>query len=588
MRIMSDVTSPIVEEIEYSSLGLKTLSDSVKQTRAGELLFDYPTVYIVYKQNQKKQYDVYVGETNNIKQRTAQHLFEDPKTRDDWKDFLKSPDVKMIVIGHDRFNKSLTLDIENKMMLYMTGIEKVGNLNNRRENEQNRYYTEKDRDAIFSKIWKKLRGINSNLFPIERIIKDSALFKASPFHKLTADQAKAKDLIIERITKVLVAELDDQLILVEGEAGSGKTVLLSSIFYILYQYRFNEDHPKFKNLDSYILVNHDEQLKVYQDIIAKLGIDKDKEETVMKPTRFINGHDVNHKADVVFVDESHLLWTQGKQAYRGQNQLKDIMARAKVVVAIFDPRQVLKTEEYLEAQDIERLEFTAREQGNLIVLKNQLRISADKQTVDWIQAITDSRKQILPFHRDKNNYDLRIFDNPTEMYQQIKKKDADQEKYGISRMVATFDWEYTQKKRQDNQYWMVDIDGLSLPWNLQLPINPEQKHLKKHLSWAEQKQTIDEVGSTYTIQGFDLNYCGVIIGPSVQYRDGHIVFDPTKSQNKNAIHRRMLTDGTKEFVSDELLANELNVLLTRGVNGLYIYAADKQLREKLFEVMNEK
>ena len=28
-----------------------------------------------------------------------------------------------------------------------------------------------------------------------------------------------------------------------------------------------------------------------------------------------------------------------------------------------------------------------------------------------------------------------------------------------------------------------------------------------------------------------------------------------------------------------LLKNELNVLLTRGVNGLYIYAVDDQLRE---------
>ena len=49
------------------------------------------------------------------------------------------------------------------------------------------------------------------------------------------------------------------------------------------------------------------------------------------------------------------------------------------------------------------------------------------------------------------------------------------------------------------------------------------------LAWAEQPQTIDEVGSTYTIQGFDLNYAGVILGPSVKYRNGEIIFDPTES-----------------------------------------------------------
>ena len=37
-----------------------------------------------------------------------------------------------------------------------------------------------------------------------------------------------------------------------------------------------------------------------------------------------------------------------------------------------------------------------------------------------------------------------------------------------------------------------------------------------------------------------------------------------------------------------LLRNELNVLLTRGVNGLYIYAVDDQLREALsLRMMNE-
>ena len=42
-----------------------------------------------------------------------------------------------------------------------------------------------------------------------------------------------------------------------------------------------------------------------------------------------------------------------------------------------------------------------------------------------------------------------------------------------------------------------------------------------------------------------------------------------------------MTDGSKQYFSEMLLKNELNVLLTRGVNGLYIYAVDKQLREVL-------
>ncbi len=89
------------------------------------------------------------------------------------------------------------------------------------------------------------------------------------------------------------------------------------------------------------------------------------------------------------------------------------------------------------------------------------------------------------------------------------------------------------------------------------------------------------MGSTFTIQGFDLNYAAVIIGPSVKYRNGKIIFDKSASKNKKAIQKRAGKDGEKLDVSDFLLKNELNVLLTRGVNGLYIYAVDDELREEL-------
>lgn len=577
-----NIAAPIVKQIEYNAVGLHELSET---TDDHELLFDYPTVYLIYKRGSKGKYDVYVGETNNIKQRTRQHLVEDPKNRKDWDEFRSAKDVSMIIIAHNRFNKSLTLDIENKMMLYMSGVSEVGRLNNRRENEQNKYFTDDIRDNVFSKIWRKLRKVNNNLFPLERIIQDSAIFKASPFHKLTEEQNNAKDLILERVSEALLGNKQNQLILVEGEAGSGKTVLLSTIFYLMNQYSQNEDFPEFKESRNFLLVNHDEQLKVYEDTIEKLGISGEGEKIVSKPTTFINNHAPEDKVDVVLVDEAHLLWTQGKQSYRGKNQLKDIMARAKVTIAVFDPKQVLKTEEYLEADQIRTIENKADEQNNLIKLKNQLRINADKQTVDWIRALTDERI-IKPFHKDSKGYDLRVFDNPVEMYHEIKRLNGDRENAGLSRLLATFDWPYKQKGRPDDApYWMVTTGGLSLPWNLQLPIDESQSHLKKHLSWAEQNQTVDEVGSTYTIQGFDLNYAAVIIGPSVKYVDGQIVFDPEKSENKNAVRNRTLSNGEKAQVSDELLANELNVLLTRGVNGLFIYASDEILKKQLRSVL---
>lgn len=57
---------------------------------------------------------------------------------------------------------------------------------------------------------------NKELFPLERVIKDSAIFKASPYHKLTQEQLAAKDLIIQKIESTLTQNQVGQLILVNG------------------------------------------------------------------------------------------------------------------------------------------------------------------------------------------------------------------------------------------------------------------------------------------------------------------------------------------------------------------------------------
>lgn len=581
---MSKISNPVIYEIDYSYEAVESLEGGILQEEGSnaKYLLDYPTVYIVHDEKKNREFSVYIGETSDIRQRTKQHLIEDPKKREDWESLANSDDSKIYIIGHDYFNKSLTLDIENKLMMYMSSIDSVQSVYNRRTNQQKEYYTVDKLDEIFSKIWRKLRNKNKTLFPVEKIIKDSALFKASPFHKLSDEQIQAKDKVILKIMEALTRNQSGELILVAGEAGSGKTVLMSSLFYELKQLAQEEsENIVLQEANSYLLVNHEQQLKVYQQIANKLGITSKKvPNLVSKPTTFINNHTPEEKADVVIVDEAHLLWTQGKQSYRGKNQLYDLMERAKVVVAVFDINQVLTTEQYWEEEELLTLEHEANLKGNFIRLENQMRINASQSTINWIRSMIDDRK-INPILKDIKGYDLKIFNHPEELYQAIRKKAKD-ENSGISRIIATFDWEYVDKRKPEkDDYWRVKIGDWSLPWNLQLPQMKEQKRKNRNLSWAEQEQTIDEVGSTFTIQGFDLNYAGVIIGPSVKYRNGEIVFDRSFSQNKKATRQRTLKNGKKEQFSDMLLKNELNVLLTRGVNGLYIYAVDEELQKAL-------
>jgi len=575
-----NVQEPIVEKIKYNSKSLNNFENSFIKSNEYKFLFRYPTIYIVNTQTNSENsitnnFSVYVGETNDIKRRTNEHLQIDTKNNDFWKKIRDSNNAEMFLIGHDHFNKSLTLDIENRLMHYMSGIGSVQTLSNKRTNQQNEYYTSNELDIIFEKIWNKLRIKKEKLFPPINVIKDSAIFKSSPFQKLTLEQFNAKDQIISKIEEALNRNKNSQLILVTGEAGTGKTVLLSNLFYELFKLsETDSENVILRNKTETLLVNHDEQLKVYEQIAKKLGIsDKHNPHMVGKPTSFINNHSSDNKVDVLLVDEAHLLWTQGKQSYRGKNQLDDLLKLAKVVVIVFDPHQILTTVEYRSDTEINQMILDASSTNNLVELHDQMRIHGSEKTVYWIRTFID-KYRIENIPADKK-FDLKVMQSPQQLYDAIRIK-SQNEKNGISRLLATFDWKYINgKKDENNDFWKVTVGDFSLPWNLQLPV----KSKAKILPWAEQEQTIDEVGSTFTIQGFDLNYAGVIIGPSVKYRNGKIIFDKTASMNKKATQKRdSKIDNSKEF-----LRNELNVLLTRGVNGLYIYAVDEALQQKLLE-----
>ena len=579
-----ELKAPVIYEIQYNHDTASKLDSSINEDISDEnnrrLLIDYPTVYIVNQKltSGKPKYSVYVGETNDIQRRTLQHLDEDVRSRKDWKELSDAKDSMMYVIGHEHFNKSLTLDIENRMMHYLSGVNVVEHLNNRRDNAQNDYYTSNEMVPIFNKIWRKLHRYIPDLFPTQRLIEESALFKASPFHKLTKSQNQAKNEILDIVDKALATGKQNQLILVKGEAGAGKTVLMSNIFYDLSRYNHH-------SLSIAMMVNHPQQEKIYEQIISKLDLG-DNAQVIKVPT-FINKYSKDNPIDIAFVDEAHLLLTQRSQAYygHGTNELLDIIKRAKIVIAVYDSHQILRSSQIIEDDDKNIIE---KYKNYTVTLNNQMRIDASKEMVDWLRNLIDN--QIINKAPKDKKYDLRVYSDPMKMEKAIRAKAKKDDNHGISRMLATFDWPYSSKTKNNHGLWEVSEGKWHMPWNLQVKPNSDDKHQIRgvkysDLSWAEQPHTINEIGSTFTIQGSDLNYAGVIIGPSVKYRNGKIIFDPSESCNKKAIQNRKMHDNKKKTFSTELLKNELNVLLTRGVHGLYIHAIDPELQNKLMEAV---
>ena len=580
---MSSVARPIIKQIKDSRDALdffEKVSLPEEDEKTQDIIMNFPTVYI-HNWQESGDFEVYVGESNDIFKRTRQH-YDAASDKSRWQSKLLEKDASLFIIGHEHFNKSLTLDIENRLMHYMMSVDRVKHVYNLRDNPQTSYYPMEELDDIFGKIWGGLRKENKELFPSESAIKDSAIYKASPLHKLTKEQEKARDLIIHKVSNALKNNETRQLIFIDGEAGTGKTVLNSSTFYELYC----QAEENNRNLKCFLLVNHDEQITVYEQIAEKLGLIEKYGQVVSKPTTFINNHSKDEPVDIAFVDEAHLLLTQGKQSYRGKNQLNDIMDRARVTVVMFDENQILTTEQFWEAQILEQYRNQAKLEENHIVLKKQLRMQADPATMDWIDSFTKERR-VKKIPNTFGGYAIKIFANPELLDLEIQRR-AQESDSALSRIIATYDWQYSSNHKMEDQvmkYWEVLIGKWHKPWNRELEseLSKKEKRDIKGLAWAEQPQTINEVGSTFTIQGFDLNYAGVILGPSVKYRDGKIIFDPTASKNEKAVRNRTLSDGTKQKFGETLIQHEVRVLMTRGVNGMYIYACDPELRAALLE-----
>lgn len=582
--------NPVFYSTQEDTTILDSFGERIKQEKdekSAQLLLSFPVVYIhfwpgkpiEYQGNNGKyttiqRYNVYVGESNDIVARTKEH-FAAGLDNNKWQNHLiqDKDNTYLIVIGHPHFNKSFTLDVENKLIDYIAPGHNIDKLFNARGNPQNGYYPVEEFDSVFHSIWRGLRKINDNLFLSMSEIEKTAFFKASPLKKLTQEQLEAKEEILAKVYDALESGKDGQLIFVQGDAGTGKTVLNSALFYELIT---RGEEYLGRRIDCHLMVNHNQQLSVYEQIAKRLALG---EGIVHKPTSFINKYNENHKVDVSFVDEGHLLLTQGKQSYTGHNQLEDIIKRSRITVVMFDEYQVLTAEEYWEPTVLKQFKELSHSQRNMLFLSKQSRMQCSPSTQKWINYFVEF-KTLLPFTNDPE-YEVRSFDSPEELQEAIIQRSKTD---SLSRIVATYDWPYSNKNRpSDNGDWCVRIGKWSMPWNYEIErsLSPKEKKAIKSKAWAEQEHTINEVGSTFTIQGFDLSYVGVILGPSVKYIDNEIVFDPSESCNDKATQNRTLKDGSKKSFGETFIRNEVNVLLTRGIKGLYIYACDKNLRKAL-------
>ena len=96
--------------------------------------------------------------------------------------------------------------------------------------------------------------------------------------------------------------------------------------------------------------------------------------------------------------------------------------------------------------------------------------------------------------------------------------------------------------------------------------------------WASGKDDSREnaIFSIHKIQGFDLNYAGVIFGKEIYYDEN--------AKCISVLKREVKDNRTKSSGEESMRRYILNIyitLMTRGINGTFVYAVDPKLREYL-------
>ena len=133
----------------------------IHQIKASHFGLNWPVVYLI-----EDGKELYVGETINVYNRTNQHLENPEKRKLD----------KIHIITDEEYNKSATLDIESKLIQYISADGKFILQNSNHGLENHDYFDRQKYQAKFEVIWKELQKMN--IAENDRIqIENSDLFK---------------------------------------------------------------------------------------------------------------------------------------------------------------------------------------------------------------------------------------------------------------------------------------------------------------------------------------------------------------------------------------------------------------------------
>ena len=536
---------------------------------------NWPVVYTL-----DNPHEIYIGESLNAAVRLRQHLDSPDKQR------LRAARV----IVDSTFNKSVCLDLESYLIRLFAGDGKYQVLNRNEGITNAEYYGRAEYQKTFDEIFQELlsRGIFTRSV---REIENSDLFKLSPFKALSPDQAIAVEDILNGLFEDIQAGTPSRIV-IHGDPGTGKTVVAVYLMKLLQDIKFADPSEPIDSdsiLSEFFVEGYSELLHGFRVglVVPQQSLRKSIENVFAKtpglnPSMVVTPFEVGESAerfDLLIVDETHRLNQRSSQASGQKNtqfrtinerlfghddmaitQLDWITAKSQHQIFLLDAAQAVRPHDVTQ-KDLDALVARVGQHQRHYRLAVQMRVRAGADYVSYVRRVLSPHP---PEPERFGGYDLQMFDDLGEMHRIVRQKDA---VHGLARLVAGYAWPW--RSRRDAVAYDIEVDGMQLRWN------------KADVDWVNSTGSINEVGSIHTIQGYDLNYAGVIIGKDLRYdpMKRRLIFDrdhyfDSKGKENNRVRGITYTDDDiLQFVT-----NIYSVLLTRGMLGTYVYVCDPDLR----------
>lgn len=276
----------------------------------------------------------------------------------------------------------------------------------------------------------------------------------------------------------------------------------------------------------------------------------------------------SNEFDCLIVDEAHRLNAKsGMFKNKGENQIKEIINSSRVSVFFIDEDQVVTSSDIGSIQEIEKW---AKICGSTVYYNEETKLISQFRCngSDGYIAFLDDLLGIRPTANANGfdmDYDLRIYDDPREMREDLRVKNLVNNK---ARMVAGYCYEWKSKNSNDLSVYDIELDnGYKARWNF-----------SSTSTWAIDEDSFDQVGCIHTSQGLEVDFVGVILGKDIRYENKRIITDLTKRAKSDQSLKGLKQNQDPQLV-DRIIRNTYKTLMTRGQKGCYIYCEDESLRE---------